>query len=305
VPVEDTLAPTREFAAYIERAHPTVGEQWLRSLPALRSRLAREWELSSLEPLGTGRSYVLKGHAPAFGPVVLKIPPVPSDTESERLALEYWDGAGAARLLGADSASGALLTSRIEGVPLSVEAFGEDALKHGVALLERLHRPRAAGVPRLPSLEEKLAPLRRARRAAGGPGLSAATLRGEEAVREWLAAAADREPQVVLHGDIRPANVLVGTSGTATAIDPFGILGDRARDAACLALWLGEGRHGFSHATAVADLLGLEHERVLAHAYLLAVGAWLFRATYGVSRGLHALKAFVDEFERTTLLRLV
>ena len=107
-----------------------------------------------------------------------------------------------------------------------------------------------------------------------------------------------------MHGDVRPENVLVDAAGSARAIDPFGVSGERARDAAGLALWLREDEQAFSRVAAVADLTGLDRERVLAHAYLLAVGAWLFRTTYRSGRGRRALELFIDSFERNARIPL-
>jgi streptomycin 6-kinase len=81
---------------------------WLEALPQLVTACAEQWSLDLEEPIETPGSLVV----PA-GDVVLKLnAPSHFESDTEADALELWDGAGAARLLGRDDARRALLLER-------------------------------------------------------------------------------------------------------------------------------------------------------------------------------------------------
>jgi streptomycin 6-kinase len=270
--------------------------------------LAELWELSLEEWLPGGRgACVLNGVAASGERVVLKIPASPSDTRSERAALQYWDGDGAPRLLGADDESGALLVEWVDGRPFGHLADSHGSFRRAGAYLRRLRRPRPGVRAALPTLEEKLAPLRRSReRAEGGrgaSGLKESTIRREDAVRRWLADSTTKPDAVVLHGDLHAQNLLVRRDGALVAIDPYGVLGDPARDVACLALHFREDGKALDRIETLADYAEVSRERVLAHAYAIAVGAYRFRSAYGIADGRAFLQGVIGELERRPQVR--
>lgn len=299
------------FARAIERAHPSVGRAWLDELGDVQRRLAADWELVSLDWLPARGSCVLRARTASGEDVVVKIPVVAADTESEGRALAYWYGDGGPRLLATDAASGALLIAWVEGRPFADEPDTADTLRAAGRFLRELHRPREAPPPSLPTLEEKLAPWRRSREErerseapglgaaalrAEAPALDAAALRTEVAVREWLAETADGT--TVIHGDLHPRNLLVRPEGGHCAIDPYGVVGDPARDAASLALFFREDGRAPERLDLVAGAAEVEHARVVAHAYALAVGAYRFRVAYGIPAGRAFLERVAGDLRR-------
>jgi streptomycin 6-kinase len=264
--------------------------------------LAQQWGLTLVGWLPGGRTAcVLEVATDSGAPAVLKIPISPADTRSERIALGYWDGGGTPKLLGEDDATGALLLEAIAGRPAD-EAPGDDGVVGRVAaLLGRLHRRDGRPLPGLPSLEEKIGPLRRLREREearrGGPRLGAATIGREEAVREWLIATEDPARARVIHGDFQPRNLLVGADRSLTAIDPYGVIGEPERDVAYVGLMLGADGRAWRRLASLAGLVDADLERVRSHAYLIAVGAHRFRRAYAVPGGVGHLEEFIARYE--------
>ena len=292
-----------EFVHGVRRAHPDAGQAWLDELPGLQHRLASLWSLRLRDWLPSRGSCVIRAVTVNDEPVVVKIPVIPSDTISERLVLEYWDGDAAARLLGADTASGALLVEWVQGRPFGEEVDAPRTLRRAGDYLRELHRRRHATPPSLPTLEQKLAPWRRSRErretANGGASVLEASSPGREAaVRGWLADSADDGGGAVIHGDLHPRNLLVRPDASLVAIDPYGVRGDPARDAASLGLFFREDSRATRRLDALAESAELDPVRVAAHAYLLAVGAHRFRTAYDIPDGRRFLVDVIGDLER-------
>lgn len=298
----DDRQPSAAFARSIERMHPVAGPRWLLGLPRLRRRLAQTWDLELGQWLPARGSCVTRASTPDGDQVVVKIPVIASDTLSEGATLGYWDGDGAPRLLGVDAPSGALLMQWVGGRPFVEEVDDRDALRRAGEFLRELHRPRRARHPQLPSLEDKLAPWRASRELAersrpGRPSLDAATVRREAAVRAWLADGAGEARATVIHGDLHPRNLLARADGGLCAIDPHGVIGDPARDAASLALFFREDGDALTRLEALAELANVDRTRVVAHAYAIAVGAYRYRVAYGIPAGRAFLEATCRDLE--------
>lgn len=157
----------------------------------------------------------------------------------EVTALRWYGGHGAARLIEADAATGAMLLERIEPGHSLVELVAEDddgATMATAAVMGRLWR-REGGVaepPALPSIGEDVRALERLRDGhEGGTGPLPADLVSRA---ETLAADLERSTlrPVVLHGDLHHGNVLSHATERWVAIDPKGRMGDPAAEAAAL-----------------------------------------------------------------------
>jgi streptomycin 6-kinase len=292
------------FARSIERAHPVIGPAWLRELPQLQRRLASEWELTLTQWLPARGACVRRAVSVADGDeVVVKIPVIAADTVSEGRALSYWDGDGAPRLRRVDAETGTLLVDWVDGRPFVEQRDTAGALRRAGEYLRELRRPRQAHRPDVPTLEAKLAPLRRSReqqeQACGGvPALDDSMLHGEAEVRTWLADSLGTVDASVIHGDLHPRNLLVRRDGCLSAIDPYGVVGDPCRDAASLALFFREDDKALCRLEALADFAAVDRDRVVAHAYAIAVGSYRFRVAYGVSAGLEFLQEVMTDLQR-------
>lgn len=217
---------------------------------------------------------------------------VSSDPEERAggAVMAWWDGDGAAPVLAHEGE--ALLLLRATGADdlptLSRSGADDRALQVLCEAVARLHRPRPQP-PRLPSLRAWFASLDAAQGA--DPRLGEAWRTAER----LLSAPQD---VVVLHGDIHHENVLDFGAAGWLAIDPKGIVGERAYDYANIfrnpdaATALAPGRMA-GRLAAVSRMASLEPSRLLgwivAHAGLSA--AWSITGGGDASWSLSVLDA--------------
>jgi streptomycin 6-kinase len=156
-------------------------------------------------------------------PAMLKIAREEEERRGGRL-MAWWNGDGAAKVLAQDEQ--ALLLEWVTG-PRSLTALvaagrDDEASRILCDVAARLHAPRPGSPPTLVPLARWFAALAPAARTYGG------ILAEANAVARQLLA----EPRevVVLHGDIHHGNVLDAGARGWVAIDPKGLLGERAFD---------------------------------------------------------------------------
>lgn len=162
---------------------------------------------------------VLHGKQPA----VLKL----SHEEDERRGgalMEWWDGEGSARVLARDDT--ALLLERATGsvslADMARDGCDDDACRILCAAVAQLHTPRPKPRPELIPLAHWFRELEPAAAKHGG-----ILGRCTETARALLA---EPSESTVLHGDIHHDNVLDFGARGWLAIDPKGLLGERAFD---------------------------------------------------------------------------
>jgi len=196
------------------------------ALPDLVDRCAQNWRLRLGQPYASAHtSLTMPAQLEDGTDVVLKLPFPDRESEHEGLALGYWGGEGAIRLLGARSSPTALLLEQcIPGTPLS-EAGQERALDVLVALLPRLWKPAAA--PPFRSLAEEAswwsANLRRSWESAGRP-FEASLI---DAALDVLSTLPSSQRQhVLLHQDLHAENVLRAQREPWLVIDPKPLVGE-------------------------------------------------------------------------------
>ncbi|PWS36375.1 aminoglycoside/hydroxyurea antibiotic resistance kinase [Falsiroseomonas bella] len=205
----------------------------------------------------------------AVGPDrVLKLAPPGQGVAAEIAALGAMQGRGAARLLREDAAEGALLLARATpGTPLLDLARQDDdaATRIAAGLVAALPCPPPDG-----ALFAEAAGWGRALAAGAGVLATAMLDRAAGLLRDL---AADAPPLALLHGDLHHRNILREGDGWV-AVDPKGLLGEPAAEAACLlrnpadpALLARAPRR----AAIIAEVAGLDPRRVLAWGYAGAV----------------------------------
>ncbi|MEV7470420.1 aminoglycoside phosphotransferase family protein [Streptomyces kronopolitis] len=210
--------------------------EWLTALPTLVQQRLDAWQLT-LERVQTpgGRSSLLAlVRQPDGTPAALKLPVPGRVPAQEGAALEAWDGFGAARLLRADEASGALLLERLQGT-VSLRSLPEaKALLEAAGTVRRLWVPAAAGHP-FETLAGRTDEAVRALRAAGTLTRSADPL-VEQAAELRRALPDGCDEQFLLHGAFRQGKVLAGERAPWLAVGPAPVVGERAFDLAALVL---------------------------------------------------------------------
>lgn len=192
------------------------------TVPPQIGAFLERWRLVPDGPLATTRSSWLAPVQHAGAPAMLKVARIPDEAAGYRL-MAWWQGDGAAKVLAA--ADGALLMERAtSGRDLAQMAWSgqdDEACRMLCATAARLHAARPEPLPQLHPLEAWFRPLFQlaAEHAALAPAADVA--------RELLAA-----PRAVgpLHGDLHHENVLDFGARGWLAIDPHGLLGERAFD---------------------------------------------------------------------------
>ena len=160
-------------------------------------------------------------------PAMLKVALHKEERHGAQL-MAWWDGQGAARVLA--QSGDAILMERADRTPslaeLARSGRDDEATRIICATVARLHASRPSPRPGLVALTQWFAALEPAANAQGGILRAAA-----KAASDLLATPCDT---VVLHGDIHHGNILhFGTRGWL-AIDPKGLVGERAFDYANL-----------------------------------------------------------------------
>lgn len=230
-------------------------------------RYLTSWGLTpDATPFDTLHSWVL--HVRADGaPATLKMRKPESDETLTAAMLSYYGGQSAVRLLSAEG--DVVLMERACGSRSLWEmTLGDrDGEATGILaeVLSGLHAPRTLAHPHgLTPLDEHFAPL--LTRAHADVRLN----RARDVARELLASSTCPG---VLHGDLHHNNVLFDAARGWLAIDPKGLLGDRAYDIANLICnpWPhGRVAHDKERAQRCASIcgarLGLDRRRVLAYA---------------------------------------
>jgi streptomycin 6-kinase len=237
---------------------------------------ASRWGLRLGPRLPSGVNWVAEATDRDGHDVVLKLLDDPADAEAA--ALRLLDGRGAARLLDADEALGALLIERVRpGTPLDT-ADDERATRVLAELMPRLWRPvpRGHALPTVEGWGEGFA-RHRARFGGGAGPLDAGVFaRGEAAFAELVASSA---PRVVLHGDLHQDNVVRAEREPWLAIDPKGVIGEPAYEPG---VWLhnpvpglldldAPGRVLARRLDVLAETLELDRERLRAWGFAQAV----------------------------------
>ncbi|MFE7189425.1 aminoglycoside phosphotransferase family protein [Kitasatospora sp. NPDC057541] len=250
-------------------------EVWCEGLPALVDALAARWGLTVLAAGGGGTARVFRCDRLADGAAVwLKLTPDPAVAAQEATALSAWRGVPSlVRLLEHDAGSGALLLADVApGTSLRERGWRPAEV---AGLLGALRSVPVDGVA-LPPLAERLDFLFEltGRRAPGVPTADARAL-----ARELTAYGA---PVALVHGDLHPANVLLGPDGPV-AIDPRACLGDPDFD---LVDWALDGVTDPAALSARIGALtalvpGADADRVLAWCRATAVVAAAPRLTAG------------------------
>ncbi len=242
---------------------------WLAELPALTSRLVDEWRLSVDGPSTHGEcALVVPVRTSDDVPAVLKVGWPHEEAEHEHLAMRFWGGRGAARLLRADPHRSALLLERLHTRDLTTVP-DVDACEAIADLYADLHRPASAEFRTLSSLCERWAP--RLDAVASTSRLPRRFVQRAAALAREFAVDPDTDGTII-HTDLHYDNVLAADRRPWLAIDPKPLSGDPAYEIAPL-LWnrwdevqtsdnvrAGVRRRFY----AVVDAAGLDEERAKA-----------------------------------------
>jgi streptomycin 6-kinase len=258
--------------------HGEAGTRWFNELPGLLRRFADEWSLSLGTPyLNSSYSYVVQAGRADGTRAVLKLC-FPSERVTQQSnALRAFGGVGTVELLAADTAAGALLIERGEpGSNLVETSLKDDRAAVSIAAhVASQFTPLAPSDVTFPSIDSWVSDLDRLRRHVATRELRALA---DEAFEVAGALIASSKELVLLHGDLHHENIVLSGRGWL-AVDPAGIFGERACEAALLVINPLDTIRGFtdpsellrSRLQHLSEEMGLERERLRAWSFVRAV----------------------------------
>ncbi len=257
-------------------------DSWLLyRLPRIIDQCQSRWGLEIEEAMaGAATAVVLAVHKAGM-PAVLKVHPERESAERELRGWQLWADRGMPSLLEHDAELQVLLQERVMPAESLADINDRDAATRAATdLLARLHL--IAQPPNLPALATLI---------SGRFSRAETLINGDRAVisSELLGRArevADRllsesVPDVALHGDFFPDNILLSENKGWLAIDPQPCRGDAAFDAGTWSYAYGRGDQLKTNAELFADRLNLSGNRISSWAQIVAVTNLAGRAAYG------------------------
>jgi len=274
-----------ELSRRVRSVHGEIGSAWLASLGDVLAEAAVRWGLRLEEPFeALTYNYVCPAWREDGSEAVLKAGVPCAELAAEAATLSWWDGAGAARLLEADTERGLLLLERLmPGRMLLDVADDDEATRVAAGVMRRLQRP-APKDHAFPHVRDWLKGFERLRARfedGAGPFPRDLVEMAEQTSTELLASQTDDD--VLLHGDLHHWNVLAAEREPWLAIDPKGVVGEPAYETAAwlrnpVGMLLNRDRPGAILARRVSilsDELGFDRERIRKWGAVHAVlSAW-------------------------------
>ena len=269
------------------------GARWLATLPDLVSELVERWQCVPDGPVMHGGVGVIVPVLCNQGPAVLKVSfPHPGNV-AEPDAFAAWAGRGAVRLYERADECFAMLLERAGARTLAQVRENDEVVRIAGRLSRRLAVPApSAGLPRL---SDRAQEWERSLRRDAAELTHALPRQTVEAALATLREIGGVQPELMVHGDLHPRNILAAGREPWLAVDPKGYVGDPAYDGGTLLkvhvfalLEEDDLDKAVLHSVNLfADAAGVEVERVRRWAQFQAVeGAfWGRRHGFRLARG--------------------
>lgn len=244
-------------------------ESWFDQLPDVLNALAERWHLALDATIPRGSvSVVIRCRVENTLPAVLKVSPDHVRIAREAAALGAWQTVHTPSVFAVDESLGALLIEAINPGTALIESASYPTLDSIAELLTALHTGRVSE-PSYPLLVHRVAYLfdSGAKLYDKNPALEDVVPPElyERGRRFALRLAEETAPNVLLHGDFTPSNILDGGEERGlVAIDPAPCLGDPAFDAIDLLCWQADDAHVVAErAERLAPAVGVTAGRLL------------------------------------------
>ncbi|MEV0822240.1 aminoglycoside phosphotransferase family protein [Nonomuraea rubra] len=286
------MIPEAFARATVER-EGEPGAAWLAGLPAIVAGLLERWEcVPGGEVLHGGVGVVVPVRRATGDDAVIKVSfPHPGNVH-EPDAFAAWGGRGAVRLYERADERFAMLLERVRPATLAETGDVEEMVTVAGRLSLRLAIPAPPGLPRL---REQAGEWEEELRKDAGELPHALPARVVDAAVATARELGPVQPDLLLHGDLHPRNVLRADREPWLAVDPKGYAGDPAYDGGTLLKSLAPGLAEAGDLRAAvhrvlagfAAAAGLDRERVRRWAQFHAVrGAfWGHRHGFRLARG--------------------
>lgn len=302
---ERMIRTPEAFARTTVEREGEPGTAWLAELPHIVEELLTRWECApDGEVMHGGVGVIVPVRRRDGGAAALKVSyPHPGNIH-EPDAFEAWGGRGAVLLHERDDERFAMLLERARTSTLAQVEDGDEVLTVAGRLGRRLAVPAPPGLPRLRDQAAAWETALREDAAAFPDALPPAVVDTAVATVRELGST---QPDILIHGDLHPGNILRAEREPWLAVDPKGYVGDPAYDGGTLLksralafLEADDLRTAVRHALDVyVDAAELDRERVRRWAQLHAVQAAFWGRRHGFWRarggsGLDRLVAFAD-----------
>lgn len=217
----------QEFLDNISRIWGTEGKDWLHQLPTLIKHFATKWHLTDIQNFeNLSFNYVAHAYSSLFKKqVVLKMGAPHPSFINELKALEFYNGNGAVKLLASDPRSYAMLLERISpGTTLRSLFPAQDdcAIEYTCQVMHKLHFKEINSNPQFQTIEKWFTLFETLEIPQD---LQPYVRKAEEFVKEL---ATTPVQHYLLHGDLHHDNILLDSDSNPIAIDPKGVIGERA-----------------------------------------------------------------------------
>jgi len=213
------------FLQKASRIFNDQGPAWVQELPSFLDRCIDMWQLSDCVPINDlSINLVCYAHSSQYGEVVLKIQGPHTERYTEITALQRYNGRHACRLHAVDWSIPAMLLERIQpGTCLRVLEDKAEQLRIGVEMLAQLPIPieKDCGLPNYFTWLENVT---KTMYAAFHPDDMMKNLLAE-AHKFYIDIEPEREPLMLLHGDLHHDNILRKGENAWAVIDPQGVVG--------------------------------------------------------------------------------
>ncbi|MFD4658086.1 aminoglycoside phosphotransferase family protein [Kitasatospora sp. NPDC058444] len=208
------------------------GAAWIAELPGLAAELLERWDcVPDGSAVHGGVGLILPVRQAHGRTAVLKLSfPHPGNVH-EPDAFEVWAGRGAVRLYARDDERFAMLLERASPTTLAEVRDSDEVLTAAGRLSRRLAVPAPPGLARL---SEQAAGWEAALRTDAASLPHALSDRAAAAALATVRELARTQPEVLVHGDLHPRNILRAERAPWLAVDPKGYVGDRAYDGGTL-----------------------------------------------------------------------
>ncbi|GAA1561384.1 aminoglycoside phosphotransferase family protein [Kribbella lupini] len=277
------------------------GEAWLSDLPAIVEELLTRWKCEYDGAVAHGQVGLIVPVRRADAAAVLKVSFPHPGNAYEPEAFAAWGGRGAVLLYERDDERFAMLLERAGPSRLADLRDGEEIAEVAGRLSRRLSVPGPVGWPRLQDQadgwEEQL-------RAGASEFPEVLPISVVDAALVIVDELARHQPELVVHGDLHPRNILRSEREDWLAIDPKGWVGDPAFDGS---IYFGSRARALMETDdrtsalrreleVFADAAELDAERVRQWVRLqLALAAYRGRRRgFGFARGGLMLERFVE-----------
>ncbi|WP_431913326.1 aminoglycoside phosphotransferase family protein [Nonomuraea jabiensis] len=288
------------------------GAAWLAELPGIVDELLERWGCApDGEVMHGGVGVVVPVRRRVEGPAVLKVSfPHPGNVH-EPEAFAAWGGRGAVRLYERDDERFAMLLERVQAATLAEVEDGDEVVTVAGRINRRLAIPAPPGLPRL---RERAGTWEEQLRKDAEELPHSLPRQVVDAAVATVRELGSVQPDVLIHGDLHPRNILRADREPWLAVDPKGYAGDPAYDGGTLlksrALTLLEAddlRRALRRTLDVfAEAAELDRERTRRWAQFHAVQAafWGRRHGFRIARGGPRLDWLVEFADRLSELLL-